>query len=154
MDCHVASLLAMTKRERSLRTIPAVIAIRPTVIASRRRSNPSFVLHRLKYGLPRRYAPRNDKSEWSLRAIPTVIASRPTVIASRRRSNPSFVLHRLKYGLPRRDAPRNDKSEWSLRATPRHCEPPHRHCEPKAKQSILSPAPPEIWIASSRRSSQ
>ena len=28
------------------------------------------------------------------------------------------------------------------------------HCEPKAKQSILSPAPPEIWIATSLCSSQ
>ena len=98
----------------------------------------------------------------------------PTVIASQRRSNPSVVLHYLKYGLPRRFAPRNDKSEWSLRAKGEaihlsscttwnmDCHVASLlamtrvsgHCEPKAKQSILSPAPPEIWIATSRRSSQ
>jgi len=87
--CHVALLLAMTRTgviashslrhckplPPSLQAAPTVIASRPhchcepsplslraipTVIASRRRSNPSFVLHHMKYGLPRRFAPRND----------------------------------------------------------------------------------------------
>jgi len=60
----------------------------------------------MKYGLPRRFAPRNDIN-WSH-------CKPPTVIASRRRSNPSVVLHHLKYGLPRRYAPRNDGESESV----------------------------------------
>jgi len=147
MDCHVVSLLAMTNRERSLRTIPTVIASRPTVIASRRRSNPAFVLHHLNI----------DCHVVSLLAMTGI-----RVIASQRRSNPAFVLHHLKNRLPRRFTPRNDGvgvdchvvsllAMTGIRVIASH---PHCHCEPEAKQSILSLAPPEIWIATSLCSSQ
>ena len=117
MDCHVVSLLAMTNRERSLRTIPTVIASRPTVIASRRRSNPAFVLHHLKNRLPRRFTPRNDIN-WS--------HCEPKAKQSICRFAPP------ENRLPRRCAPRNDIN-WS-------------HCEPKAKQSSFRFAPPEYRL--------
>ena len=63
IDCHVATLLAMTG-------IWFHCEPTPPVIASRRRSNPSFVLHRLKHRLPRRDAPRNDRDLVSLRSAP------------------------------------------------------------------------------------
>jgi len=62
VDCHVVSLLAMT-------------GIR--VIASRRRSNPAFVLHHLKNRLPRRFTPRNDEGwvDWHIALLLAITGS-------------------------------------------------------------------------------